>query len=160
MVKVTYDIETGTIIGFYPSGMGYNTIPEPNITITDEFYTENLTQLISSIYIIIDGEVVEKYSTDIDKLNILKGEKLNKINVTYINLCRRLDDNFNCYRNRTELNLLGVNDESNYQITKTLYISATLLKREMELTIENSTDYNEVNAILVPIEWETYTRRL
>jgi len=160
MVKVTYNIETGVIIGFYPEGMGYNTIPEPNISITDEFYTDNLTQLISSMFIITDGVVVEKYSTDIDKLNILKGKKLNEINITYVNLCRRLDDKFNCYKNRTEFNLLGVNDESTYQTTKALYISATTLKRELELTIENSIIYSEVDAISAPIEWVTYTRIL
>lgn len=158
MIKVEYNLETGKIIGFYSDNFEYDNIPEPNISIEDDFYNENITELISGKFIVNDGMIVEKYSTDIDKLNNLKKLKISYINNNYINLSEKIDNEFNCYNKRLEFDILSDNDETSYQIAKTLYVSATQYKRETKALIENSVDYDEVYAIKIPDEWLTYIK--
>ena len=156
MIKVAYNNVTGVITGYYPDGFEYKNIPVPNISIPNAFYENIKDELTSGKYIVSGGEMIEKYHTDESKLIKARKDKLSDIKSAYIRMCRKIDDVFSCYSKRSEFNLLDSDDEADYQTAKTLYISATTLKRELKTTIENSVDVNEITNISIPIDWLVY----
>lgn len=77
--KVSYNLENGNILGFFPSNIKYTNIPEPNIEIDEVKYQMCMGKNVK----VENNEIVEIVPTIEEILKKEKTKKLNELDIAY-----------------------------------------------------------------------------